>query len=364
MNRNQHGFRALRRAGHAAILAAAVLPGLAAAADASAAQEERRQREVEDSQRLQREIARDQAMARREMEQRERVQRQALRGQEDIIARQDERLEEMRRRLEEASSEYARAASDLGRNFNYSFGTVIGAPPRALLGISVDTSERRDGALVSLVSPGGAAEEVGIRAGDLITSIDGHDLTNDSQGGRTLVNRLQLVRPDTKVKLGVLRDGRKMNFEVTTRAAPSPSSVAQAELDVLRQRYNNNHPEVISRMEALRGEPGRTQTFELFSSASPLGGMEFATISKRLGNYFGVDGGVLVVRAGAESPYGLQDGDVILSIDGRVPENAQHVGRILRSYQPGEKVKLRVQRDRKAIDLESSAPGARAAGGR
>jgi C-terminal processing protease CtpA/Prc len=358
MNRNQHGFRALRRAGHAAILAAAVLPGLAAAADASAAQEERRQREA-DSQRLQREAARDQATARREMEQRERMQRQALRGQEDIIARQDERLEDMRRRLEEASREYAMAASDLGRNFNYSFGTSVGAPPRALLGISVDTSERRDGALVSLVSPGGAAEEAGIRAGDLITSIDGHDLTNDSQGGRTLVNRLQQVRPDTKVKLGVLRDGRKLSFDVTTRAAPAvPASDVMAEM--VRQR----NAEAISRMEALRGEPGRTQTFELFSSVSPLGGMEFATISKRLGNYFGVDGGVLVVRAGAESPYGLQDGDVILSIDGRVPENAQHVGRILRSYQPGEKVKLRVQRDRKAIDLDSSAPGARAAGGR
>jgi S1-C subfamily serine protease len=358
MNRNQHGFQALRHAGQVAILAAAVLPGLAAAADASAVQEERRQRE-EASQRLQREIARDQATARREMEQRERTQRQALRGQEDIIARQDERLEDMRRRLEEASREYALAAGDLGRNFNYSYGPVGGAPPRALLGISVDTSERRDGALVSLVSPGGAAEEAGIRAGDLITSIDGHDLTNDSQGGRTLVNRLQLVRPDTKVKLGVLRDGRKMNFEVTTRAAP-----AVLASDVMAEMVRQRNAGAISRIEALRGEPGRTQTFELFSSAAPLGGMEFATISKRLGNYFGVDGGVLVVRAGAESPYGLQDGDVILSIDGRVPENAQHVGRILRSYQPGEKVRLRVQRDRKAIDLDSSAPGARAAGGR
>ena len=48
---------------------------------------------------------------------------------------------------------------------------------------------------------------------------------------------------------------------------------------------------------------------------------------------------MLVVRAGADSPYGLQDGDVILSIDGRAPTDAQHAGRILRSYQPGEKVK-------------------------
>jgi S1-C subfamily serine protease len=91
--------------------------------------------------------------------------------------------------------------------------------------------------------------------------------------------------------------------------------------------------------------------------ANRLGGMEFATLSEQLGSYFGVKSGVLVVRAGADAPFGLKDGDVLLSIDGRTPTNAQHAGRILRSYQPGEKVKLRVQRDRKARDLDAAAPG-------
>jgi len=82
--------------------------------------------------------------------------------------------------------------------------------------------------------------------------------------------------------------------------------------------------------------------------------MEFATISEGLGKYFGVKTGVLVVRAGASAPFSLRDGDVILSIDGREPTNAQHVGRILRSYQPGEKVKLRVQRDGKPVDIDTT----------
>src|SRR5690606_24432797 len=87
-----------------------------------------------------------------------------------------------------------------------------------------------------------------------------------------------------------------------------------------------------------------------------LDGMEFATVSSRLGRYFGVVSGVLVVRAGNGAPFELQDGDVIMTIDGRAPTTAQHAGRILRSYQPGEKVKLRVQRDRKAVDIETTAP--------
>jgi uncharacterized protein (UPF0303 family) len=88
-------------------------------------------------------------------------------------------------------------------------------------------------------------------------------------------------------------------------------------------------------------------------------GLEFATISDRLGAYFGVDTGVLVVRASALSPFTLQDGDVILLIDGRAPTNAEHAARILNSYQPGEKVKLRVQRDRRAVELDTVAPGGR-----
>jgi putative serine protease PepD len=66
---------------------------------------------------------------------------------------------------------------------------------------------------------------------------------------------------------------------------------------------------------------------------------------------------VLVVRAGGGASFGLQDGDVILSIDGRVPTDGRHVADILRSYRPGERVKLRVQRNGQAINLERTTPG-------
>jgi hypothetical protein len=86
-------------------------------------------------------------------------------------------------------------------------------------------------------------------------------------------------------------------------------------------------------------------------------GMNFVTLTERLGSYFGATSGVLVAGAGAGAPFGLQDGDVILSIDGRVPTDGEHVAAILGSYRPGERVKLRVQRDRKVITLDAMAPG-------
>ncbi len=55
----------------------------------------------------------------------------------------------------------------------------------------------------------------------------------------------------------------------------------------------------------------------------------------------------------------LQDGDVILSIDGRVPENGSHATRILSSYQPGEKIHLKIMRQKKSQELEGMLPEGR-----
>jgi hypothetical protein len=89
----------------------------------------------------------------------------------------------------------------------------------------------------------------------------------------------------------------------------------------------------------------------------PVGAINFAPLTERLKSYFGTQSGVLVVNAGGDAPFSLQDGDVIISIDGRVPVDGPHAASILRSYRPGEHVKLRVQRDRRAISLDSTAPG-------
>ena len=61
---------------------------------------------------------------------------------------------------------------------------------------------------------------------------------------------------------------------------------------------------------------------------------------------------LLVVRAPNESGYQLQEGDVLMGIDGRVPESPGHAFRILRSYQPGEKLELDVLRSRKRMEVK------------
>ena len=86
----------------------------------------------------------------------------------------------------------------------------------------------------------------------------------------------------------------------------------------------------------------------------PLGEMELASLTPQLGRYFGTDKGVLVVRAPKD--FKLEDGDVILAIDGREPTSGSHATRILGSYQPGEKIAIKLMRQQKTMNVETTLP--------
>jgi hypothetical protein len=287
----------------------------------------------------------------------------------------EKKLADARTRLEAAAREVAELSGQMGRNYSFRFGGPEGGPQRALLGVLLDPSTQKDGAHVREVSPGGAAAEAGIKAGDIITSIGGQDLTKEADAGQALVEKMGQIEPNLKIQLGVLREGRKLNVDVTPRPAPRQAFAFQGpdgrELGERMRELRELHDLPRGGSIDLRrlGPPGPmggpVERREIIinrggeDGGTRFEGMEFATLSEKLGGYFGVKSGVLVVRAGASSPWKLQDGDVILSIDGRAPSNAQHAGRILRSYSSGEKLKLRVQRDRKAQDIEVMVPGGR-----
>jgi S1-C subfamily serine protease len=233
------------------------------------------------------------------------------------------------------------------------------------IGVDREKGKEGSGARVLEVSPGGPAAEAGIKTGDVITSVGGHDLSKEDNPGRALVEKMNELEPDLKVQVGLLRDGKKMSVDVKPR--PAPQMLAQE----LRERFRTNGPvgavppmRPMAPMPAMPGAlPNGPQLRQFILERENEGGtrfegIEFATLSERLGGYFGVKQGVLVVRAGANSPWKLQDGDVILAIDGREPDSAQHAGRILRSYQAGEKLVLKVQRDRKSQNVEVTAPRA------
>ncbi len=234
------------------------------------------------------------------------------------------------------------------------------APPRAQLGLMISQQPGQRGVQVMQVVPGGPAESAGLRAGDVITSFAGMNVSGEN-ANQSIVPQLQQLQPGLKVQLSALRDGKKMDFEVTPTAAASPPPMAWfapgmgagpmgPNVAERRERIREHVREQMGNMERGDGRAGAR-----FDGAS-IRGLELETLSERLGGYFGVKQGVLVLSARQDNAFKLQDGDVILAIDGRQPTTAAHANRILRSYQAGEKLTLRVQRDRRAQSLEVTVP--------
>jgi len=82
-------------------------------------------------------------------------------------------------------------------------------PTHARLGIRVTDAE--DGAEIAGVSEGSTAADAGIRAGDVITSIDGHRIT----GADSLVATIRSYRPGDEVEITWTRGGQDREATVT-----------------------------------------------------------------------------------------------------------------------------------------------------
>jgi len=243
-------------------------------------------------------------------------------------------LEAARDKLEAAAREVAELSSQLGGPIVERFSTFNGPFGRGIIGVQLDSSNK-EGARVMGVSPGGPAAEAGIRTGDVIVAINGKDVKGE-EATRQVVKILRDVKPDSKVNVRVLRDGKTENFAVTVRPRPGVMAFDGARI-----------PEVLPPLPPMN---------HFFMVQGPMSNMELATLTPQLGKYFGTEKGVLVVRAPADGALKLEDGDVILAIDGREPTSGSHATRILGSYQPGEKVSMKIVRQHKTMDLQTTVP--------
>ena len=81
------------------------------------------------------------------------------------------------------------------------------------------------GAWVSEVVEGGAADKAGIKAGDVITSINGKTIANSTE----LRNSIGLLRIGEKIEIGLLRDGkpRRVTATIGERSGADADAAAQ-----------------------------------------------------------------------------------------------------------------------------------------
>jgi C-terminal processing protease CtpA/Prc len=295
------------------------------------------------------ESEREMAEAAREME-RQRAERERLIRDENV------EVEIRMREAEAALAEAAQQVAELSRHKLPRVATIeriIHSGDRPVIGITIGSDEDSgpvEGVTILGVSPGGAAEDAGLRAGDVITSVNGESLTadNDGKANEKLLDFMQGVEEGDELEVEYLRSGKSRKVEVSPRSMPG--GVFAFDFD----GRNFTVPDV-----NVTANVPNFNRYMWMSSGTGLGDMELVKLTERLGSYFGTDEGLLIVRAPKNEELKLQDGDVIQSIDGRKPTSVNHAMRILGSYQSGETVKIEIMRDKRRQAISIDIPDSR-----
>jgi membrane-associated protease RseP (regulator of RpoE activity) len=258
----------------------------------------------------------------------------------------EEQLADAARRVAELSAERLDQFGD-ERNFVYE----ISDKPR--LGVNIAADDEAGpvaGVGVESVTPGSAADDAGLRGGDIITAINGESLSADSAQAATerLLDFMRGVEEGDKLKLEYSRDGKVESVEVEPRPIANNFVFLTPDgQNFMMPRAPEVHPApmVVDRFR-----------YSFGGWRDGWGDMEVVELTEGLGRYFGTDEGLLVISAPKTNDFRLEEGDVIQSIDGRKPGSVDHCMRILASYQPGESLELKIMRDQRAQTLRVAIP--------
>ncbi len=256
----------------------------------------------------------------------------------------EERLAAAAARIAELSHRRLPAMIDIERRIR------IGHRP--MLGVTIGADDERgsvEGVTIKGVTPGSAAAEAGLRTGDVITTVNEESLSaaQDEEANRKLLDFLAGVEEGDTLDIGYLRDGDSNTVEVKPRTMSNPMFA-----------FGPGGEEFMMRsVPAAPAAPGApANVFRFFAGGGSWSDMEMVSLTKDLGEYFGTDQGLLVVRAPSNEKLRLRDGDVIQRIDGREPTSVSHAMRILGSYQGGETLRVEIMRNRKKETISIEVP--------
>lgn len=268
----------------------------------------------------------------------------------DESARQriEREMQKAQEEMEHATREIAELSTQLnGAAWAEVRPWVETGPPRAMLGINIGSQRGNvgdgdgDGVRVVSVTPGGPADTAGLKANDVVVSLAGKELKGDSKSTarHQLLTVMSDVKPDAPVAVEYRRDGRVQKAQIVPKSIGEyvSDSVTRG-LRVAPEQFDEHAADVWRH------------------DRSGFGSAELTDLSPGLGRYFGTDKGLLVVRAPRDERLKLQDGDVILDIDGRVPSGVSHAYQILSSYHAGEALKLHIMRQQKRLELPVEIP--------
>jgi C-terminal processing protease CtpA/Prc len=285
--------------------------------------------------------------ARRAAEERKAEMRLAEAEAREKMLQAERQLEEAARQIAELSSQNLPRVIEMEKS-------VIDLMGKPRLGVTIGGSDQDgpvEGVSILGVTPGSAAADAGLRAGDIITAVNSESLSADSieEAQSRLLDFMRGVEEGDKLEVEYLRDGNVGKVEVEPRIVEGR---AYAWFGDDTGSFSMPH------VPDIHVAPNMVRKFQYVAPffGNSWGDMELVELNEGLGRYFGTDTGLLVVNAPNSDAFKLQDGDVIMSIDDREPTSVGHAMRILSSYQPGESLELRIIRDKRRETLSIEMP--------
>jgi serine protease Do len=198
---------------------------------------------------------------------------------------------------------------------------------RGFLGVSIESIDRKlqetydlkapEGALVNSVEPGKPAEKAGLKHEDIITKVDDVPVKNN----RDLIDYVSGKGPGTKVTIAYLRDGREKTAVATLEERPES------------------------------GERPAKEQEDSKAGKQKMLGLELDELSPQARRAYGLDReiqkGVLITHVKPVSPAGdanLQEGDVILEVNGAPVGSVDELQAQIRKAPKGKYIRFYIQR--------------------
>jgi predicted metalloprotease with PDZ domain len=334
----------MKRKALRAIALALVTVGLMAPALVQAQESKCSSCEVEDRDRLMRRYQQEIERASRDIETlQRRLASTDVKVDTTLVRRLNERLQRAVEQLSRAQSRQSNHLQSLAERSERA-ATVVTVTPRpsewmpqaidgyigVLWSANVHVEKQKGGEAlwtfhdypqVEAVERESPAERAGILAGDMIVAFNGKDL----RAGRIAMN--SLLRPGSTVAVRLSRDNRTRSVDVKVAERPRvyvrtprpPRAAPPAEQPQMEWKFETPAPVE----PVLPPEPGAViapapGAFALLGHATV--GAEMIALDETLGEPYGTEHGLLVIRVGPGTPAaraGIQKGDVLVGIDGR-----------------------------------------------
>lgn len=186
------------------------------------------------------------------------------------------------------------------------------SPTRAYMGVHLEEISKQKAALlgadnpygsyITRVLPGSAAEKAGLKALDYVVGVDQHKVDDDTE----LSDILDIYDAGTEATLHIYRQGKPMDVKIT-----------------FGEKVNEKEE----------------------SDARPFLGISPADDEEEDEDEATVGVAVEVTNASAAAEMGLQDGDVITSMNGYTMIDWTDISAMIRSMEPGVEVKLTLRRN-------------------